>query len=60
MDKHLISYYIGILIIFLVNLYVLVKPNQTMLTPRQYSIINLVGTFFIAYYFLSKERKINF
>ena len=60
MDKHLISYYIGILIIFMVNLYLLINPEQKMMSVRQYAMMNLVGAMFIAYYFLEKEKKIDF
>jgi amino acid permease len=60
MEQHLISYYIGILIIFLINAYILFQPDQTMMTVKQYASLNLAGAFFIAYYFLYKENKISF
>lgn len=58
-DLHLISYYIGIFIVFSSHIYMLYNHSQdTML--RNHSIINLVGALMIAYYFTNKEGMIQF
>ena len=53
---HLISYYIGISIIFLTHIYMIVKM-PTMMT---HSIINLIAAIMIAYYFMHREGFIQF
>lgn len=53
---HLISYYIGISIIFLTHIFMLFQ----MPSMRMHSIINLVAALMIAYYFMFRERIINF
>ena len=60
MDKHLISYYIGIFIIFLSHVYMIFNPNQTSNNLINHSILNLGGAFMIAYYFMHKENFIYF
>jgi hypothetical protein len=59
MDIHLVSYYIGIFIVFLSNIYVLVyKPSYKMMIYNAY--LNILGALLIAYYFMHKERFIKF
>ena len=59
MDIHLIFYYIGILLIFLVNIYVLfARVSSKMISS--YALVNLLGALFIAYYFMYTERFIYF
>jgi len=55
-DVHLISYYVGISIIFLTHMFMLVQ----MPSMRMHSIINLFGAVMIAYYFMSREKFIKF
>ena len=59
MDHHLISYYIGILIVFGTHIFMLVKgmkPDQV----NAHASINLIGGILIAYYFMNKENYIKF
>lgn len=60
MDRHLIFYYIGIFIIFASHIYLLVvtKKDDTMMQGHSY--INLAAGLFIAYYFMNKEKFIDF
>lgn len=59
MDIHLVSYYIGICIVFLSNIYVLIyKPSYKTIIYNAY--INILGAFLIAYYFMHKEGFIKF
>lgn len=58
MDLHLVSYYIGILIVFVTHVYMLLdKPSTTVLW---HSVINIVAALMIAYYFMNKEGFIQF
>jgi hypothetical protein len=59
MDIHLVSYYIGIFIVFLSHIYVLMyNPPYKMIVYNAY--LNIVGAFLIAYYFMHKEGFILF
>lgn len=59
MNKHLISYYIGILIILFSHIYTLItKKEDTMMV--YHSIANILAVFLIAYYFMNKENFIQF
>lgn len=55
MEQHLVSYYIGIAIIFITHIYLL--ANGAM---KLHSLINLVGALCIAYYFMHKEGYISY
>ena len=55
-DVHLISYYIGISIVFLTHAFMLVQ----MPSMRMHSFINLLAAVMIAYYFMFREKFIGF
>ncbi len=55
-DVHLVSYYIGISIVFLTHIFMLFQ----MPSMRMHSLINLLGAVMIAYYFMARERFIGF
>lgn len=56
MERHTISYYLGILIIFGTHIYLLINPNQTADAMVIHSYANLVAGLLVAYYFMySKE-----
>lgn len=56
MNIHLIFYYIGILLLVIVNIMIAVQ----MPSVRPYAIVNLVAVACIAYYFMNKEKMIKF
>lgn len=61
MDKHLISYYIGIVIVFVSHVYSIVyKDNPLQITMTQHSYANILAVALIAYYFMNKEGFIQF
>ena len=60
MDNHLISYYIGIFVIFISHSYMLLFPEQKIVSMRDHSIINIIAALLIAYYFMHKEGFIKF
>lgn len=55
MDRHLIAYYIGILIIFASHVYMLYAPNQMTDMIQTHAYINILAGILIAYYFTNKE-----
>jgi uncharacterized MnhB-related membrane protein len=58
-DQHLISYYIGITIVFASHVYLLSeKKLDNKLVAH--GVVNLVAAMLIAYYFLHKEQFIKF
>jgi len=59
MDIHLISYYIGICIVFFSQIYILLT-NTGPKTITYYAYINILGAMLIAYYFMNKEKFIYF
>jgi hypothetical protein len=59
MQQHLISYYIGILIVLLSHLHMLMRPTQ-MFTMKQHAYLNILAAVLIAYYFMNKEGFIKF
>ena len=56
MNIHLLSYFIGIAIVFFSHVYMLVK----MPSMRNHSILNIVAAVCIAYYFMHREGYIRF
>lgn len=58
MDIHLISYYIGIFIVFVTHIYMLVISSSN--DMKIHSILNIMAAIFIAYYFMNKEKFIKF
>ncbi len=60
MEKHLISYYIGILIIFFTHFIIVVNPSLKLMDMKMHSYINIIGAMGIAYYFMYKENYIKF
>jgi hypothetical protein len=59
MDIHLITYYIGILIIFVLNIYIL-SSSKSNKTITSYAYMNILAGLLIAYYFMYKEKFIDF
>ena len=55
---HLLSYFIGIFIVFTTNVYMLAAPPKFRLSTRQHACVNIVGGLFIAYYFMHREGYI--
>ena len=60
MEQHLIAYYIGIFIVFGSHIYMLLKPNEMIMTQPQHIYANLAEALAIAYYFMYKENFISF
>lgn len=59
MDIHLLSYYIGIFIVFFSNIFLLMySKSYKIITYHAY--LNIIGAFLIAYYFMNKEKFIKF
>jgi hypothetical protein len=55
MEKHLVVYYIGIFLLFSVNIYAILSSNLTTHLPW----INIFSGVCIAYYFVNKEFNFN-
>lgn len=55
-DMHLVSYYIGISIVFLTHILMLFQ----MPSMKMHSLINLFAALMIAYYFMFREKIIGF
>ena len=58
MNLHLISYYIGIIIVFFSHIYTLLHNPSDMMKYHSYG--NILAVFLIAYYFMNKENFIKF
>lgn len=57
MDKHLISYYIGIFLVFITHIIMLFTGDNAM---KIHACINLLAACLIAYYFMNKEKYIKY
>ena len=55
MNIQLISYYIGIFIVFFSHTYMLFFPKNPLTTPKQHIYLNITASFLIAYYFVNTE-----
>jgi hypothetical protein len=55
MEQHLLSYYLGIIII-IVNSFTLMMGNMTNSIARLTGVFNIIGFLMIAYYFMYKEK----
>jgi hypothetical protein len=53
MDKHIISYYAGIFIVFASHIYVLTQSASDSMKMHSYA--NIFAVFLIAYYFMNRE-----
>lgn len=60
MDRHLLAYYIGIVIVFGTHLYILLNMDKMLISQPQHVYVNLAASLAIAYYFTHKEGIINF
>ena len=60
MESHLLAYFIGIILLFGVNIYVLVQPQETYITAKQNTFINLLASCLVGYYFVFKEGYVKF
>ena len=60
MNIHLVSYYIGIFIVFASHAFVLVAPNQKLISMKVHSYLNIAAALMIAYYFMWRENFIKF
>jgi len=58
MTYHLISYYIGIAVVFLSHIYILL--NNPSDASMYHSYANIFAGLLIAYYFMNKEKITNF
>jgi hypothetical protein len=59
MDLHLVSYFIGIFIVFASHLSMVLSSN-TSISMRNHAYLNLFAAACIAYYFMNKEGYIHF
>lgn len=55
MEQHLLSYYLGV-IIMNVNILTLLMGNITDSIARIIAVFNIIGFLMIAYYFMYKEK----
>lgn len=61
MNKHLISYYIGIFVVFTTHIYMLFLIDK--MDRKEvigHSIVNIIAACMIAYYFMNKEGFISY
>jgi hypothetical protein len=60
MDVHLISYYIGIFIVFFSQIFILLNNSISTGMITFYAYLNIFAALLIAYYFMNKEKIIQF
>jgi hypothetical protein len=60
MQIHLISYYIGIFIVFASHIFALLYPKQKLVGMKAHSYANILAAVLIAYYFMWREKIIKF
>lgn len=61
MDLHLISYYIGIFVVFASHIYLLtMSKDMSSDMMKIHSYVNIIAASLIAYYFMNKEGFIKF
>ena len=60
LEQHLLSYAVGIFIIFASHIYILYSPNTPLTRMQTHSYMNIVAAMMVAYYFLFKEHYIDF
>ena len=60
MQIHLISYYVGIFIVFASHIYVLLYPKQKLIGMKEHCYANILAAVLIAYYFMWREKIIKF
>jgi hypothetical protein len=62
MDLHLISYYVGIFVVFASHIYLLTMSNNAVSSDmmQMHSYANIMAASLIAYYFMNKEGFIKF
>lgn len=60
MERHLLAYYIGIVVIVGSHVYMLYAPNKPLSTMEQHCYANILAALLIAYYFMYKEGYINY
>lgn len=58
MNTYLLSYYVGIFIVFFSHAYTLYSPSKPLMSMKSHSCINLAAVVLIAYYFMHKEHFI--
>ena len=54
LEQHLLSYAVGIFIIFASHIYILYSPNTPLTSMQTHSYMNIVAAMMVAYYFLFK------
>jgi quinol-cytochrome oxidoreductase complex cytochrome b subunit len=57
MNRHLITYFVGIFIVFASHLTMLISKAPG---PKTHAYVNLLAAMLIAYYFMNKEQYISF
>ncbi len=58
MDRHLIAYYIGILVVFASHIYMLVQPTAFDGDMKMHAIANIAAACLIAYHFMHTQGYI--
>ena len=56
----MISYFIGIFIVFVSHVFVLMYPKQKLISMKLHCYMNILAALMIAYYFMWRENYIKF